>query len=116
MADFTVPVRRPPASVTPRCSGASVASAQLVVGGDGEERIGGLHRNLVFVEVVVLEDAARDRARFQPSRSGHGSPYFSSRWRSRLPPSTPMRIEQPWSLAAWITSLTRARRCRCCRD
>jgi hypothetical protein len=27
MADLTVPVRRPPASVTPRCSGASVASA-----------------------------------------------------------------------------------------
>ena len=38
--------------------------------------------------------------------SGQGSPYFSSRWLSRLPALTPIRIEQPWSRAAWITSRT----------
>ena len=39
--------------------------------------------------------------------SGQGSPYFSSRWRSRLPAFTPIRMEQPWSRAALMTSLTR---------
>ena len=28
---------------------------ELLVGGDREEQVGGLHRDLVFVEVVVLE-------------------------------------------------------------
>ena len=40
--------------------------------------------------------------------SGQGSPYFSSRCRSRLPALTPIRIEQPWSRAALITSRTRS--------
>ena len=40
--------------------------------------------------------------------SGHGSPYFSNRCFSRLPPFTPMRMAQPWSLAALITSCTRS--------
>ena len=40
--------------------------------------------------------------------SGQGSPYFSSRSRSSEPAFTPMRIEQPWSRAAWTTSFTRA--------
>ena len=40
--------------------------------------------------------------------SGQGSPYFSSRSRSSEPALTPMRIEQPWSRAAWITSRTRS--------
>ncbi len=31
------------------------------------------------------------------SASGFGSPYFSSRCRSRLPALTPIRMEQPWS-------------------
>ena len=40
--------------------------------------------------------------------SGQGSPYFSSRCFSRLPALTPIRIEQPWSRAALITSRTRS--------
>ena len=40
--------------------------------------------------------------------SGQGSPYFSSRCFSRQPALTPMRIEQPWSRAAAITSRTRS--------
>jgi hypothetical protein len=28
---------------------------ELLIGGDGEEQVAGLHRDLVFVEVVVLE-------------------------------------------------------------
>ena len=39
---------------------------------------------------------------------GQGSPYFSSRSRSSEPALTPIRIEQPWSRAAWITSRTRS--------
>ena len=42
--------------------------------------------------------------------SGQGSPYFSSRSRSSEPALTPMRMEQPWSVAAWITSRTRSAR------
>ncbi len=40
--------------------------------------------------------------------SGQGSPYFSRRSLSRDPALTPMRIEQPWSLAAFTTSRTRS--------
>jgi hypothetical protein len=40
--------------------------------------------------------------------SGQGSPYFSRRSRSSEPALTPMRIEQPWSRAALITSRTRS--------
>ena len=40
--------------------------------------------------------------------SGHGSPYFSKSSRSSEPALTPMRIEQPWSRAAWMTSRTRS--------
>ncbi len=40
--------------------------------------------------------------------SGQGSPYFSSRCDSSEPALTPMRIEQPWSRAAWTTSRTRS--------
>ncbi len=39
--------------------------------------------------------------------SGQGSPYFSRRSFSRLPAFTPMRMEQPWSFAARMTSFTR---------
>ncbi|MNY15382.1 hypothetical protein D3C86_1485920 [compost metagenome] len=40
--------------------------------------------------------------------SGQGSPYFSSSSFSSEPALTPMRMEQPWSRAAWTTSLTRS--------
>jgi hypothetical protein len=40
--------------------------------------------------------------------SGQGSPYFSSKSRSSEPALTPMRIAQPWSRAAAITSRTRS--------
>ena len=42
------------------------------------------------------------------SASGFGSPYFSSRCLSRLPAFTPIRIEHPWSRAAFTTSRTRS--------
>ena len=41
-------------------------------------------------------------------RLGAGLAIFSSRSRSSEPALTPMRIEQPWSLAALTTSLTRS--------
>ena len=40
--------------------------------------------------------------------SGQGSPNCSKRSRSSEPPLTPMRMEQPWSRAAWMTSRTRS--------
>jgi hypothetical protein len=40
--------------------------------------------------------------------SGQGSPYFSKSSRSSEPALTPIRIEQPWSLAARTTSATRS--------
>ncbi len=55
--DLTVPVRRAPASVTPRCSGQSMRLGQLVIGRHRHERVAGLHRDLELVEVVVLQDA-----------------------------------------------------------
>jgi hypothetical protein len=55
--DLTVPVRRAPASVTPRCSGQSMALGQLVIGRHRHERVRRLHRDLELVEVVVLQDA-----------------------------------------------------------
>ena len=54
-ADLTVPPMSPPASVTPRWSGQSTCVGELHIGGDGEEHVAGLHRDLVFVEVVVLQ-------------------------------------------------------------
>ena len=42
------------------------------------------------------------------SASGFGSPYFSSRCRSSDPAFTPIRMEQPWSRAALMTSRTRS--------
>ena len=42
------------------------------------------------------------------SASGLGSPYFSSRCFSSEPAFTPMRMEQPWSRAALMTSFTRS--------
>ena len=53
--DLTVPPISPPASVMPRCSGQSTASASCMIGGDREEHVARLHRDLIFVEVVVLE-------------------------------------------------------------
>ena len=55
IAILTVPPISPPASVMPRCSGQSTASASCLIGGDGEEHVGRLHRHLVFVEIVVLQ-------------------------------------------------------------
>ena len=55
--DLTVPPISPPASVMPRCSGQSTSLGELLVGGDREEHVGRLHRDLVLVEVMVLEDA-----------------------------------------------------------
>ncbi len=40
--------------------------------------------------------------------AGQGSRYFSSRCFSSDPAFTPIRIEQPWSRAAAITSRTRS--------
>ena len=57
IADLTVPPIRPPASVMPRWSGQSTWLGELLVGGDGEEHVARLHRDLIFAEVVVLEDA-----------------------------------------------------------
>ena len=55
IATLTVPPISPPASVMPRCSGQSTASASCMIGRDGEEHVAGLHRHLVFVEIVVLQ-------------------------------------------------------------
>ena len=55
--DLTVPPISPPASVMPRCSGQSTSLGELLVGGDGEEHVARLHRDLIFAEAVVLEDA-----------------------------------------------------------
>ena len=59
MDDLTVPVRSAPASVMPRCSGQSMASASCLIGGDGEEHVRGLHADLELVEVVVLAGCGR---------------------------------------------------------
>ena len=57
IADLTVPPIRPPASVMPRWSGQSTWLGELLIGGDGEEHVAGLHRDLIVAEVVVLENA-----------------------------------------------------------
>ncbi len=56
IADLTVPPISPPASVMPRWSGQSTSLGELLVGGDREEHVAGLHRDLVVAEAVVLED------------------------------------------------------------
>ena len=56
IALLTVPPISPPASVMPRWSGQSTSLGKLLVGGDGEEHVARLHRDLVIAEAVVLED------------------------------------------------------------
>ena len=56
MEDLTVPEIMPPASVMPTCSGQSIASRQRLIGRHRQERVGRLHRNLVFVEIQVIEN------------------------------------------------------------
>ena len=71
IADLTVPPMRPPASVMPRCSGQSTSLGELHVGGDGEEHVAGLHRDLIIAEAVVLENADMvERAFDQRLRTG----------------------------------------------
>ena len=40
----------------PRCSGQSTSLAELLIGGDCEEHVARLHRDLIFAKAVVLED------------------------------------------------------------
>ena len=65
-----------------------------------ESRIGGWTRGQLFLCFVI--------GALSTIASGQGSPYFSSRCCSKLPALTPMRMEQPWSRAALMTSFTRA--------
>ena len=86
---------------------------ELLVGRDRQGHVGHLHADLEVVEIVLLEDVGVIEGNLT-SALGLGSPYFSSRCFSSDPAFTPMRIEQPWSRAAFNIS-RRARRCRCCR-
>jgi hypothetical protein len=80
---------------------------QLLVGGGGEEDVGGLAADLELVEVVVLQEPDMVEAGFD-HRLGAGLGVFLQQVLSRLPALTPMRMEQPWSLAARTTSRTRS--------
>ena len=108
--DLTVPVRRRAGLGDAEMQRVVAGLGQLLIGGDGEEDVGRLHADLELVEVVVLAGCGRGRARSRPSPPGRARRTSPAGRVSSEPALTPMRIEQPWSLAAWITSRTRSAR------
>ena len=72
MADFTVPARMPPASVIPIWRAVD-GIGKLLVCGDGKEDVRGLHRNLEFMKIIILENSRMFERRFhQRLRTGLG--------------------------------------------
>ncbi len=56
IADLTVPPTNPPASGDAEVQRAIHDLGELLIGRDCQEQVGRLHRDLVFVEVVILQD------------------------------------------------------------
>ena len=88
----------------PKCIGASVASESPWYAAAAK------NTSEAFTEILKSKKSLSSNSFICPNplsiiASGQGSPYFSRRFFSRLPAFTPILIEQPKSLAAFITSL-----------